>query len=107
MHKKLADLLEKKGIKELNELTTEEKADFDKWQAILSEGEVTVEKIALFCKNQIKLIETRWKSFDTDSAKKAEFIPYHTVYSVLLEMITATRAERANLEKYLDSLLQS
>lgn len=107
MDKKIAKVLEKKGIKDLNELTPEEKAKFDEWQAILSEGEVTVEKIAQFCKRQLGLIDLRWRSLDIDEVKKAQLIPYRVVYSVILEAISAPRAERESLERHLDSLLKS
>lgn len=107
MHQKLANVLEKKGISDLTELTSEEKADFDRWDKVLSEGEITIVRILEFCKQQIKLIELKWRDLSIEQSKKSELIAYHTVYSTLADLITVPKSEKENLEKYLNQLLQS
>lgn len=106
MHKKLAEYLDQQGIKDLQSLSPEEKATYDQYQAILSDGEVTVEKVLEFCKRQMAIIEMRWRDFEVDEGKKAQLIPYRVVYSCIAEAITAPRAERALLERKLDSLIK-
>jgi len=107
MHNLLTKLLQKRRIKDITELSKEEKADVDKWQKILSEEEITVDKIVAFCKAQIKIIETNWKNLDNQSTKNERLIVLHTVYSTLIEVIGAPKIERETLEKYLNDLLQT
>jgi len=106
MNKKLANLLEKRKIKDLKDLDPDEKADFDRWTKILSEGEITVDKILDFCKSQISIIENKWKASPTSWEENAKLIPYHTVYSSLSKMITTPRADKKSVEEELDSLLK-
>lgn len=107
MHSLLADYLEKHGIKELSELTDDEKLKFDSWNKILSEGEVTTGSVAEYCKNQMKIIESQWRRTDIDAVRKGELIPYHVTYSVLYDLITKPRPERDDLLKYLEAQIAS
>ena len=107
MHPALEKLLKKRGINELKELSVEEKGDFDRWQRVLSEGDVTVERIAEFCRHQIKQIESKWRDLKNTKDENDRLVLIHTVYSVLLDAITAPKAEREGLEKYLNQLLDT
>jgi len=103
----LTKLLEKRNIKSLEELTKEERATFDGYQQILSKKELTVADIKQFLEGQLSIIETRWKDFNIDQAKKAELIPYFTVYKVILQAIDSPQAERAALEQLLIQQIES
>ena len=104
----LAKLLQKRGIKSADDLKPEERVDFDRWNKVLSsEGEVTVQKIADFCRGQKKLIEAQWRSFDNAPLKNERLVLTHTVYSAILEAIEAPQKERENLERHLNQLLNS
>lgn len=104
----LAKLLQKRGIKNTDELKPEERADFDRWNRILSsEGEMTVEKIKSFCEGQKKLIEGQWRNFDNAPMKNERYVIAHSLYSMLLEAIDAPQKERENLERHLNQLLNS
>lgn len=107
MYHLLEKLLKKRGIKTLTELSEEESEDFDRWNKVLSEGEITVEKIIEFCKNQVNLIENQWKNMDNSQAKNERLILLHTVYKTILEAITAPKVEKERLESYLQQLLDS
>ena len=98
--------MEKNKIKEEKEFSVEEKETFDKWDKILSEGEISVEKIKEFCSNQLKIIETQWKNLDNDIKKNERLILLHTVYSILVNLIESPQTEKENLEKYLTELLK-
>lgn len=104
MHFILSKLLNRRGIKDVSELKGDEKATFDKWQGILSE-EITVETIAEFCRRQISAIEAQFRDMANTGSKNDRLICQHVVYKSILEAITAPKAERENLEKYLESLL--
>ena len=106
MHNLLLRLLKKRKIENVEDLDKDEKADFDRWNRILSEGEISVEKIAEFCGNQIKLIEMQWKNLDNDIKKNERLIISHTIYSTLVNLIESPQAEKENLEKYLVELLE-
>ena len=99
----LDKLLKKRGLKNEDELSPEEKITFETWRKILSKDELTLDDIKVFCKTQISIIETKWKSYETTN--KADLIPYHTVYTTLLQVIESPRQERSNLEAQLNQML--
>lgn len=102
----LSKLLEKKGIKDVNDLSREEKDTFDRYQKILSKKELTLEDLKKFLETQITIIELKWKDFTVSQSHKAEMIPIHTTYKTILEAIDAPQYEREALEKFLVQQLQ-
>lgn len=102
----LTRLLEKRGVKE-EELSGEEKIQFDNWKQILTEESITVEKIKEFVERMTSLIEGKWLSFDTGEDKKKELMPYYVVYKAVLGMINSSGVERERLEKYLNQLIEN
>jgi hypothetical protein len=112
MHTLIEKLLRKRGIKDFSELDNEpmidksptEKETFEGWQAVLSKEELTIKDIKEFCESQIGIIEGKWKDLSIQNEKKAELIPYHTVYKNLLAAIDSPQAARENLEKHLIEL---
>lgn len=101
----LDKVLEKKGIKDVTKLSKEEAEDFDRWERILSEGEMTLDKVAEFCDSQVTIIERQWANLDNSNAKNERLILLHTVYSKIKGVITSPQAEKEQLEKYLQQLL--
>ena len=111
MHNLLIRILEKKKINKEDLKYDEnpvlnERAKFEEWDRVLSEGEMSVDKILEFCQNQIKIIEAKWKNLDNDIKKNEWLIILHTVYSVLSDLITKPQPEKEDLEKYLIELLK-
>ena len=102
----LTRLFNKRGIKDATELSIEERVDFNRWQAVLSKEELTMEDIKHFCGTQIEIIEGKWSNLDTEEKRKAEMIPYHTVYRTLLKVIDSPKVAREMLEKQLNLLIQ-
>ena len=107
MHNLLSKLFQKKGIDSVENLEKEERTIFDNYEKILSKRELTVEEIKIFLQQQIGIIETKWRDYDIAQIKKAELLPYHTVYKSILGALTAPEQERSALEKYLIQLLQT
>lgn len=101
----LEKLLRKRGIDSIEELDQEEKKTFEKWEEVLSKEEMTIDDIKKFCQSQIDLIQNRWADLNTDHSKKAEMIPYHTVYNLLIRAIDSPKEARLALEKNLIQLL--
>ena len=104
MHNLLSKLLDKRKVK-IDDLSKEEKLDFDRWERILSSGEITLDKIKLFATGQIGTIEANWKNLDNTKEKNEKLITMHCVYKALLESMTANETERETLEKYLIDLI--
>jgi len=98
----LQDIFRKRGIKDITELDKEEQETFEKYEAILSKPDLTLEDVKHFIENQIGIIEAKWKDYDRQN--KADLIPYHTVYRALLDVINSNQVERVQLEKYLKQL---
>ena len=105
MHPLLTKLLGKRKITK-EQLDEEEKKDFDRWEKILSEGDITVEKIADFCKAQISAIEAKWRDMDNASLKNERLIIAHNIYSTIVKAISAPEVERVSLEEYLNNLIK-
>lgn len=101
----LSRILDKRGIKSADELSPDEKADFQRWKGILSGGEVTLDKVVEFCNTQKSLIETAWENKDNSTQKNDRLIIAHTIYSKIGKVITSPQSEKESLEKYLESLL--
>ena len=102
----LSKLLAKRKIKDVSELSVEEKATFETWDKVLSKEELTLDDLKEFCKQQVGVIEGKWQNLDILQNKKAEMIPYHTVYRTILAAIDSPRQAREALEKHLNQLLQ-
>ena len=90
----------------ITELDADEAQKFDEWNKILSEGEITVEKIKDFCEGQLKIIEGQLKNFDNTKEKNERLIIYFNVYKTLTDLIKSPQAERSSLENYLSQLLK-
>jgi len=100
----LHKLLNKRGLT-IDALDKEEKEQFNSWQATLTKDELSTEDIKDFCRRQLDLIEAKWSNLDLEQVKKAELIPYHTIYSLLLKVIDSPKEARDALEKNLTQLL--
>lgn len=105
MHSLISKLFEKRNIKDTKDLDEAERVTFDRWERILSGSEVTVAKIAEFCRAQRKIIETGWSDLSSPPINNGRRIILHSLYGTLLDVIEGPKAEREALEKYLNSLL--
>lgn len=109
----LDKFLKFKGVKSPSDLDNSPNEDgspteqqvFEKWKVILGKEQLTIEDMKNFLTGQIALIEMRWKDLTLENAKKAELIPYHTVYKTLEAAISAPQAERERLEANLNQLI--
>ena len=104
MHTLLDKLLRKRGIQDVTELSEEEKVNFQQWQEILSKDELTLSDVKQFCATQTQIIESKWSDYNTEQTKKAELIPYYTVYKAILAAIDSPKAARAAVEQQLIQL---
>lgn len=105
MHSLISKLLKKRGIDSLDELNQEERVTFDTWQSVLSKETLSTDDIKEFCNSQIAVIEGKWRDMNGES-KKADLIPYHTVYKMLVEVIDSPQKARKALEQQLEQLLK-
>lgn len=101
----LEKLLRKRGLNSVEDLDQEEKETFEAWQSVLSKDELTTQDIKNFCQNQVDTINGRWQDLSLEQAKKAELIPYFTVYNLLLKVIDSPKEAKEALEKNLNQLI--
>ena len=106
MHFLLEKLFKKRGIKDINDLDQAEKETYDKWEKILGESEMTVDKIKEFCQSQLNVIEEQLKSFDNTLQKNERLVIYFNVYKAIMDLTKSPVAERESLIKYLNQLIQ-
>lgn len=104
MHTLLEKLFQKRGIEDVNQLDKEEKQVFEEWNLVLNKEELSTEDIKKFLQAQIEAIEGKWA--DITSLNKADLIPYHTCYKLLLGAISSPRSAREAMEKQLINLLK-
>src|SRR3990167_2136567 len=102
----LSRILQKRGLSSVDELDKDEKQTFQEWQAVLTKDELSTQDIRNFCQSQISVVEGKWADLNTSNEKKAEMIPYHTVYKLLLSAIDSPKASLEALEKNLIQLIQ-
>ena len=100
----LNKLLQKRGVK-YEELEKEEKTQFEQWKLVLTKDELTTQDIKNFCQQQVDVIEAKWQDLNIEQIKKAELIPYHTVYNLLLKVIDSPKEAKEALEKNLQQLI--
>lgn len=105
MHNLLYKLLNKRRIESVDELSVDEKTVFENWNKVLTTEDLTVNEIKVFCQGQIDIIETKWKDYGLEQAKKNELLPYYTVYKTLLAVIDSPKTAREALENYLIQLI--
>lgn len=98
--------LEKIGVKNVSNLSADEKATYDSWNKTLSEGEITVDKIKEFCKAQKKLIEGQYSNPDNTDKKDNILKASLGIYNALIGLLESPMAERESLEKYLNQLIK-
>ena len=101
----LSRLLEKRGVTE-DELSGDEKVQFNQWKKTLSEEEISVDKIKEFCQKMVGVVEGKWRSWDLTNEQKAQMLPYHTVYKAIIDVINGSKVEREQLEEFLQKLIE-
>lgn len=101
----LTRLLKKRGVNNTDELTKEERVDFDNWKKILSKEDIKLSDVEEFCTANINNIETQFKDLSNSKEKIERLVLLHSVYSSMKNLINSPRAEREQLENYLTNLL--
>ena len=101
MHNTLSKLLQKRGIESYDELTPEEKVQFDEWNKTLAKDELTIDDFRQFCHRQIAVIGRRFEDLKLDSREQDKLVGQYAVYSAMLQAIDAPKAEREQVEKFL------
>lgn len=106
-------IFQKLGVRGAHELDNTPNPDgsptelesFERMKAVLDKEELTIEDFKNFLEGQIGVIESRWRDLTIENSKKAELIPYHTTYKILLSAINAPRVERTRLEEHLNKII--
>ena len=106
MHPLIAKYFDKQRI-DPAKLTDDEKHDFDRWQKVLSPEPKTVEGILQFTTELKKIIEGEMSKWDNSTQKNERLIVAQSILNNITRFITAPDTERASLEKYLESLIDS
>ena len=106
IHNLLTRILNKRKVT-LEQLDPEERKTFEQWQEVLQKDELNVDDIKNFCKSHIQTIEGKWANYELDGTKKAELIPYHTIWNLLLKAIDGPKSQKRSLEQNLEQLLKN
>lgn len=100
----LDKLLKKRGIEHIEELSQEERVQFDNWNRVLSKETLKLEDIETHCKNEVKKIQDKFK--DSRNVEDDRFYKacLH-VYLNILALFEADQVQRESLEKHLNQIL--
>lgn len=101
----ISKVLQKRGIKDISELTAEEKEEFDRWQTILKKEDTTIKDVIVFCESQIDIIESAFKDIDTPTQRMERLVLQHSIYKALIAFISGPQKEKEQLRQYLTSQL--
>lgn len=105
MHKLLNLLLEKRGVK-LEELSAQEKADFDRWNKTLIQEPITLGNLEEFIKEQLNKAQDQIAEPENTKEKDLYLKSCLNIYKALLGVIETPQVEKEQVEKYLKQLLQ-
>lgn len=100
----LDKLLERRRITSSDELTDDERSDFDRWREILTKEAVETGDIEALCKHQRSIIEGLFET-DVTPERARQLTLLHSVYSKILALIESPKEQRENLIHYLEKLL--
>jgi hypothetical protein len=103
----LTRLLNKRGIENSTELSQEERVQFDTWNRILSKESVTLQDFSQFCDVQIGAIDRALEDVDRTSERTDRLVVQRVVYAKIKSFLTSPQAEREQLEKYLEQLINT
>lgn len=106
MRNVFSSLFEKNGIKDINDLSPEERATYENYEQILSAGEMTVDKVVKFCESQASIIETQFGNTDNSPEKTARLAYQHAIYKLIVKAITAPQEARKRLEEELQKKIK-
>ena len=106
IHGLLQKLLHRRGIGSADELDQDERTKWDEWHAVLSKETLSVGDIEQFCSAQVDVIERKWLDLEIKADKKAELVPYHTVYKSFLRILKGPQIAREAIERQLEDLLK-
>lgn len=102
MHPLLRKLFEKRGVKDVTDLSPTEKEDFDRWGEILNKEKLEIEDIKEFCEVQRSVIEKQFANLDEKRNEK--LVTQYVIYKKLLDLIESPSKERETLIHYLEGL---
>lgn len=114
MHNAISALLEKRGIKNTDDLKPSERAKYDVWMRIF-EKELKIADLASFIKSEISRLEDEWLESDDKNPfsylfewkKNLENKGRIRNYKALLAFIEKPEKDKQSLEKYLKKLIKS
>jgi len=106
MQNLISKILQKRGIKKIEDLDKGEKETFDKWEKILTTEEITIETLVEFMDSQLKVATNNVANPDNSPKKDAKLKAMITIYNSLLGIIKSPKVEKETLEKYLEQLLK-
>ena len=94
------------GHDDLQKLSEEEKTTYDKWNAILTTPDATVKQIEELLEELKRKAISDIADPENSTKKDAKTKAMITICESLLVLIQSPRANREQLEKHIDSLLQ-
>ena len=105
MHPLIEKLLTKRGVKDVAELTVEEKDVFDRWQKTLTSG-VSLESLSELAKQFIGTADAQLRDFGISHEKMERLVVARGICQLFLGAIENPKSEAESLEKHLASMLQ-
>jgi len=107
MHTAIETLLRKRGIESVNDLSPEEKQQYDQWQKVLVNEPITIPRFVEFLNVQKSIVENSLTNLNNSTLVNDRLIVQLNIYSKLLKFLDSDKTEREALIKYLTTLTET
>ena len=97
----LQALLEKLGIKNIDDLKPAERATYIQWAKVLEKGEITIDDLKILLPKELDRAHQELRGFDNSAEKDLFYKAYAELCSNIMKMILAPAKERDNLKSML------
>jgi hypothetical protein len=95
------ELLEKLGIKSVDELTEEERKTYQAWSQVLNKPETTIDDLKTFLPKEIERLEVELEKYDNSDKRELYFKSCLRNLKLIANIITTPEKERAQLREQL------
>ena len=97
----LQALLEKLGIKNIDDLKPAERATYIQWAKVLEKGEITIDDLKILLPKELDRAHQELRGFDNSAEKDLFYKAYAELCSNIMKIILAPAKERDNLKSML------
>ena len=97
----LDQILQKLGLKSIDDLKPAEKATWMQWASILGKRDVTIEDLKKFLPQELERATVELRKHENSAAKDSYYKAYGDILALITKFITSPEGERDSLRSML------